>query len=356
MAKKQAFSIFARWASRGRQSRGAAGKTRAGSAAKPGAAETLGPRVLHRYGRFEIVYGPQPAGKAASRLAANARLTQTERAGIAAFKLATGKAQKGRRRIKAPSIAEHTAKADLRDTIYRGKEVKSARKLIIAKAAPSVQPNNRLIGKVAVGTIFVAGTHPGLPISNGEIASATGQIQSGLTWLQGLSDTANVEWLHDVQAETINVSPDYSGDDYEPMERPWRDPALLQLTGATGATGIAKLGAPRVIVLMVTKYPAFHYASALPRNKFVAMSWAGSGGMPGNFAEIVAHESAHLFGAPDEYSPCGCGGSHGFFSKPNRNCESCAPGGGESCIMRDLVRSACPSTLLHLGFPDAPGQ
>ena len=136
---------------------------------------------------------------------------------------------------------------------------------------------------------------------------------------------------------------------------------LFRSTGAAGIKAYAdkiraKLGTSRVIVLMITKYRAHHYASAAVTARFAAFSWESTGGMPFNFAEVVAHETGHLFGAPDEYNPCNCAGSHGFFRKPNVNCEACAPGGGESCIMKDLVRSACNHTLLHLGFPDAPGQ
>ena len=73
---------------------------------------------------------------------------------------------------------------------------------------------------------------------------------------------------------------------------------------------------------------------------------------PDNIDRVFAHETGHVFGAPDEYasSSCGCGGSHGFFGKPNGNCENCATGGGVDCIMRANSWAMCGLTPFHLGF------
>jgi hypothetical protein len=85
------------------------------------------------------------------------------------------------------------------------------------------------------------------------------------------------------------------------------------------------------------------------------MHYENDGWGPDNIDRVFAHETGHIFGAPDEYqaSGCSCGGSFGFFRKPNINCEGCAPDGGTDCIMRANTWAMCQVTPLHLGFEGA---
>jgi hypothetical protein len=85
------------------------------------------------------------------------------------------------------------------------------------------------------------------------------------------------------------------------------------------------------------------------------MHYDNDGWGPNNIDRVFAHETGHIFGAPDEYaaSGCNCGGSHGHFGQANGNCENCAPGGGVQCIMRANTWAMCSFTPLHLGYTDA---
>ena len=74
----------------------------------------------------------------------------------------------------------------------------------------------------------------------------------------------------------------------------------------------------------------------------------------GNMDRVFAHETGHIFGAPDEYGRCNCGGAHGPFRQPNRNCENCAPRGGVTCLMRSNAARMCSSTRYHLGYNGLP--
>ena len=72
---------------------------------------------------------------------------------------------------------------------------------------------------------------------------------------------------------------------------------------------------------------------------------------------VVAHETGHVFGAPDEYGRCICEKTHGPFGFPNANCVNC-PGGGTDCLMRNNTPVLCRASTLHLGVngvaaPDA---
>jgi hypothetical protein len=130
--------------------------------------------------------------------------------------------------------------------------------------------------------------------------------------------------------------------EYERREKLWRDPALNALGLPTGVPGIAayvsKLmsgatwpAAPELpdtaYVVFVTKYMAnwCAYADARSRMKVtIVYQWLadrtptlrdGTGGFRNtgamgwgeeNFDRVFAHESAHIFGAPDEFARSKC--------------------------------------------------
>ncbi len=110
----------------------------------------------------------------------------------------------------------------------------------------------------------------------------------------------------------------------------WRDPALADLGFGPGADGYKAYAddlqnrheTKSSIVAFITKYPVYWggYAGT-PR---LVMAWKVGGD---NFDRVFAHETGHLFGAPDEYgaSNCSCGSSYGrFFRVKNGNCRLCA--------------------------------
>jgi hypothetical protein len=77
-----------------------------------------------------------------------------------------------------------------------------------------------------------------------------------------------------------------------------------------------------------------------------------------NLYSIVAHETCHVFGAPDEYasSACVCDSTRfGYLRETNGNCENC--GSGTPCLMRANSNFVlCPSTLAHIGWRDSDGD
>ena len=114
-----------------------------------------------------------------------------------------------------------------------------------------------------------------------------------------------------------------------------------------------KLNTDWAYVAFFTKYPVGHFAYASIGGPRLVMDYANDGWGPDNIDRVFAHESGHIFGAPDEYasSGCDCAGSWGYYGKPNLNCESCAPGGGVKCLMRSNDWEMCSETPYHLGFP-----
>ncbi|WP_151523568.1 hemopexin repeat-containing protein [Serinicoccus kebangsaanensis] len=110
----------------------------------------------------------------------------------------------------------------------------------------------------------------------------------------------------------------------------WRDAAQAELGVGAGRPGFEAYadqlqqqhGTASSIVCFVTSYPVYWpgYAST---PKWV-MAWSPTWS---SFSTVVAHETGHLFGAPDEYeaSNCSCSSVAGRFTRAvNGNCTPCA--------------------------------
>lgn len=144
----------------------------------------------------------------------------------------------------------------------------------------------------------------------------------------------------------------------------WRDPALVQLGFDPGWDGVKQLsdffqnaaGAQYGFIGLFTKFPTTWPAYA--KSPRILMRRGGDPATSsfldwGSINTIFAHETGHIFGAPDEYgsSGCNCTSISGRFIKAeNGNCATCAvmP---EPCVMRSgAASSACAFTHAHVGW------
>lgn len=135
----------------------------------------------------------------------------------------------------------------------------------------------------------------------------------------------------DVTENVDSGYPTYVGGlDAGETEALWRDPAQVALGVAAGKDGykqyveqlVQELETDWGIVVFVTKYPT--YWGAYANTPKIVMRWKVG---EDNFDRVFAHETGHMFGAPDEYtsSECDCGESFGrFFDVKNGNCALCA--------------------------------
>jgi hypothetical protein len=101
--------------------------------------------------------------------------------------------------------------------------------------------------------------------------------------------------------------------------------------------------------IFVTKYPSFWFAYQWGNHvvmDFTVDSWGID-----NFSRVVAHESGHVFGCPDEYSSsnCNCTSLAGRYQIPNGNCELCAAP-FVPCLMAHNTEAVCDYTRSHLGW------
>ncbi len=143
-------------------------------------------------------------------------------------------------------------------------------------------------------------------------------------------------------------------------EEKWRDPALNQLGFPSGGDGIAQLteffqnavGAQFGYVTFFTKMPTawFAYAGGL---RVVMRQTSGDFDTWTSIDRIFAHETGHIFGAPDEYSSsnCKCDTSHGrFFKQVNGNCDTCATTPVNCLMKNNTLTDLCDFTPPHIGW------
>jgi hypothetical protein len=223
--------------------------------------------------------------------------------------------------------------------------------------APTSQ---RLTSSVAVGIVIVEGPTANLTFSAAERTKVVAEVQNGLSWL-ATQNPEGIVFKYDIKIVTLNVQPGPDTLTFEQKETRWRDPAMQQLGFATGMAGVSayveklrtNLGTTWTYCAFFTKYPLGHFAYASIGGPRLVMDYANDGWGAENIDRVFAHETGHIFGAPDEYasSGCSCGGSFGFYSKPNSNCANCAPGGGVDCLMKGNTWNMCVHTPYHLGLP-----
>jgi hypothetical protein len=322
-------------------------------------------RVVHMYGSRVIVMEESADASAEAVLAESMEasskvlksLSPEERLGYSAYLLResdeyqSAKADRPRDGESWDAVPETTGSCT-----YPIAEGEAAEAMAEA-GAPTSQ---RLTGSVAVGIIIVEGPNANLKFSAAERTKVIAEVQNGLSWLATQSPEGLV-FKYDIKIVTLNVQPGPSNLTPDQKEARWRDPAMQQLGFATGMAGVTayvnsirtNLGTTWTYCGFFTKYPIYHFGYASIGGPRLVMDYAQDGWGPDNMDRVFAHETGHIFGAPDEYaaSGCNCGGSWGFYGKPNANCANCAPGGGVECLMKGNTWNMCVNTPYHLGFP-----
>lgn len=227
--------------------------------------------------------------------------------------------------------------------------------------APAGAPTSaRLTGSVAVGLIIVEGPTADLKFSAAERLKVIAEVQNGLGWLGSYSTPAGVSWHYEIHVISLTVSPGAANLSLAQKEALWRDPAMAQLGFGPGMAGVqqyvdglrTKKGTEWAYCAFFTKYPLGWFAYASLGGPRLVMAYENDGWGPDNIDRVFAHETGHIFGAPDEYasSGCGCGGQWGHYNMPNGNCSNCAANSVD-CIMKSNSWAMCYYTPYHLGFP-----
>jgi hypothetical protein len=212
-----------------------------------------------------------------------------------------------------------------------------------------------MTGKIAVGLVVVSGPTADLVFSNDELTTVVSEVVKGLQFLSTAEPGANITFVYDYHALTVSAAAVPACSSYETCESVWRDPALQQLQFSTGLDGCVEFAddlkqnenSNWSYVAFITKYPQhwFAYASGVR----LCIAYDKGGWRPDQIHQVFAHESCHIFGAADEYSPCTCDPT-GYYNVPNDNCESCTTAPVDCLMAGSENLAVCQWTRGQIGW------
>ncbi len=227
-----------------------------------------------------------------------------------------------------------------------------------------------MVGDVSVGIVTpesISGSEDWTPQ---ELAEVYSEIIDGLSWWVSNNPNAHLTFVYDYK-ESIPTT-------YEPIENPrgyswvyWIPEVMLNL-GYGAGTPLDKTGIYDYIndmrhesmhntdwgfIIFVVDSSSDLDGAFSDGKGAVTVMVDGNGGLYSimtydnagyqitNMDVVTAHETGHIFGAIDQYSPCVCTSTAGYLNYENQNCEdSC--GVHESSIMDSSIISAFTSNAL----------
>ena len=232
----------------------------------------------------------------------------------------------------------------------------------VVRGAPATRGINMgipvLVGRVAVGVVFVDSTVATYAISNDEKSKIVSEITAGLNMLSAFEPRAGVQWFYDFKRPKISLAASkFTEATKSSWEDYWRDAALQAMGYAGSLAGMnqyiadikAAHSAQHAFALFVTKYPKTWFAYVWGNH--AVMDFTVDGWGVDNFDRVLAHETGHIFGCPDEYGSanCNCTGLFGRYQIANGNCETCASP-FVPCLMASNTPALCDYTRGHLGW------
>ena len=215
-----------------------------------------------------------------------------------------------------------------------------------------------LVGRIAVGLIYVDSTVAQYQITDQEKSKVLSETIEGLNMLSGFEPRANVQWFYDVSRPKVSMTASqFTEANKDQWEDLWRNAAMGAMGYSASFNGMnayiskikANFKADWAYAIFVTKYPSHWFAYYWGNH--IVMDFAVDGWGINNFSRVVAHETGHAFGCPDEYSSvnCNCTQLAGRYQIPNGNCETCASP-FVPCLMCANTPAVCDYTRGHLGW------
>ena len=216
-----------------------------------------------------------------------------------------------------------------------------------------------MTGKIAVGIIIVSG--PGnVAINNTEKNKGVSEVMGGLrVWQNAAPASANLQFQLYHYYTLITIPDSTSCRTYPACHDRFANAALKKLGYPTGRTGRDKLArnikdksnADGAYIGYISKYRQKHFAYASNLGPMY-MQYQNDGWKPDRLDQIFAHETGHIFYAPDEYGGCKCNTKQhgkGSCTAKNGNCKNC-PDETVKCVMKFSTFTACEYTKKHVGW------
>jgi hypothetical protein len=221
-----------------------------------------------------------------------------------------------------------------------------------------------LVGRIGVGVVFVDSTVSQYAITDAEKSKVISETTEGLNMLGGFEPRAGIQWFYDLRRPKVSLQPSaFPAGNKNGWEDTWRNAALGAMGYAASAAGMnkyiadikAKFNAQHAYALFVTKHPVVWFGYQWGNH--VVMDFGVDGWGIDNFNLVVAHETGHVFGCPDEYaaSGCNCTSLFGRYQIANGNCQPCASP-FVPCLMCANTPAVCDYTRGHLGWNELAVQ
>ena len=218
-----------------------------------------------------------------------------------------------------------------------------------------------MIGKIVVVVLVASG--PGsLAFSESEITTIDSEVAAALDfWTSNAPASAGLSFslYLDVAYITASDSASCSEIIYSLCHDVFVNPTLQHFGFSTGQAGIDQLAqamrnsenANGAFIAFFSKYKQSRSAYAEGGSGPIYMQY--SNGAWGNdlIDRVFAHETGHVFNAPDEYKDCVCGTDYGegTCTAKNNNCLLCTSSQSD-CIMNENVLNICSATRKHVGW------
>ncbi|XP_064401786.1 uncharacterized protein LOC135347693 [Halichondria panicea] len=218
-----------------------------------------------------------------------------------------------------------------------------------------------MTGKIAVGIVVASG--PGsLAMSQTEYQKVVSECQTGLKFWsdQAAKKRVNLSFVFYSGKATITASNPTSCPSYEACHDVFADASLQAFGYAKGKTGKDNLaqsikdtaGADGAFLGFFSKYSQGRYAYAYFGGGPIYMQYSNGGWGSDQIDKVFAHETGHVFNAPDEYESCKCAELYGrgTCTAKNANCVSCTSSQG-ACIMDSTdLGNLCENSKKHVGW------
>jgi hypothetical protein len=221
-----------------------------------------------------------------------------------------------------------------------------------------------LVGRVAVGVVFVDSTVAAFQITDAEKSKIVTEVSEGLNMLSSFEPRANIQWFYDFKRPKITLPASaFTNANKNSWEDLWRNAAMQAMGYAASYDGMvayansikASNAAGWGYAIFVTKYPKDWFGYEWGNH--VVMDFTVDNWGIDNFNLVVAHETGHVFGCPDEYgsSGCNCTQLGGRYQIANGNCQPCATN-FVPCLMCSNSQAVCDYTRGHLGWNELAVQ
>ncbi len=221
-------------------------------------------------------------------------------------------------------------------------------------------------GKIAVALVVASGPrNSGLAFTTKEYNQVVSEIMIGLDfWEDKAPPNAGLSFALYDWGPTISTQNGRPGCYDASCHDVFAIPALLTLgyssideLAQTVKSGARAVGA---YIAFVTKYRLHHFAYAHTGGGPLYMQYSNGPWGPDRLAQVFAHESGHVFNAPDEYTNCQCNERYGKGMCTERN-TNCIGNDGtavctklsnhQDCIMdTTTLTNVCSYTKKHIGW------